>query len=71
METLKNDVFFQNFIEELGDKQVLLINKNKKNVVIRFDLWEYVSREKNAQTEHISPVSVSMTPHFEEMRLAS
>ncbi|GAB4110625.1 MAG: hypothetical protein OHK0057_07210 [Thermoflexibacter sp.] len=47
METLKNDVFFQNFVEELGDKQVLLINKNKKNILVCYDLWEGMQTEKH------------------------
>lgn len=46
METLNNDTFFQSFVEELADKQVLLINKNKKNIVVRYDLWECVEREQ-------------------------
>lgn len=45
METLNNDAFFQSFVEELADKQVLLINKNKKNIVVRYDLWECVEKE--------------------------
>jgi hypothetical protein len=44
METLNNDTFFQSFVEEFADKQVLLINKNKKNIVICYDLWECIER---------------------------
>jgi hypothetical protein len=51
METLNNDVFFQSFVEELADKQVLLINKNKKNMVIRYDLWDYLEEEKDAKAD--------------------
>ncbi len=47
METLKNDAFFQNFVEELGDKQILLINKNKKNVFVCYDLWEGMQAVKH------------------------
>ncbi len=46
MGTLNNDTFFQSFVEEFADKQVLLINKNKKNIVIRYDLWECIEREQ-------------------------
>lgn len=69
METLNNDTFFQSFVEEFADKQVLLINKNKKNIVIRYDLWECIEREENIgqNTEakfHISPLQ-------EDLRKAS
>ena len=47
MEILKNDAFFQNFIEELGNKQILLINKNKKNVFVCYDLWEGMQATKH------------------------
>jgi hypothetical protein len=65
METLNNDTFFQSFVEEFADKQVLLINKNKKNIVICYDLWECIERgettERNTEAKfHVSPIQENL-----------
>lgn len=69
METLNNDTFFQSFVEEFADKQVLLINKNKKNIVIRYDLWECIEREEN--TGQNTEAKFRISPIQEDLRRAS
>jgi hypothetical protein len=64
METLKNDVFFQNFVEELGDKQVLLINKNKKNILVCYDLWEGMQAEKHLPRSIVTNEVNALTGEF-------
>lgn len=72
METLNNDVFFQQFVEELAEKQVLLINNNKKNLVIRYDLWEHVKEMKAEEKQRQNTENqFFVSPLKEEMRIAS
>lgn len=72
METLNNDVFFQSFVEELADKQVLLINKNKRNIIVHYDLWECIEKENASnKTKQNTGNNFYVSSPQEDLRRAS